>query len=216
MSEQIFTRTRFAKAFDVSRETLERLDIFMACLERWQRRINLVARSTLPQAWHRHLADSAQVLTHAPAPAKTWIDLGAGAGFPGLVVAALAAEQRPALRVTLVESDGRKAAFLATAAQEMGLAIGVKSSRAEDLPAQPQDIVSARALAPLPALLPLAYRFTGPSTTCLFLKGAHADRELTAARHDWHIEAQSVVSLTDPAATLLVLSEIAPRHDRPR
>lgn len=195
---------------------MERLDLYVMCLEKWQQRINLVARSTLAQVWHRHMADSAQALLQTPQAAESWVDLGSGAGFPGLVVAALAADRRPALQVTLVESDGRKAAFLATAAQAMGLPVVIKHNRAEDLPAQPYDIVSARALAPLPALLPLAYRFSGQTTTCLFLKGAQADRELTAARRDWHIRAQSVASLTDPAATLLVLSEIAPRHDLPR
>ena len=214
--EQEFTRTLFAETFDVSRETLKRLDLLVGCLEKWQRRINLVARSTLSQVWHRHITDSAQILAHAPEAAETWVDLGAGAGFPGLVVAAIAAERRHGLRVTLVESDRRKAAFLTTAAREMGLAVAVKACRAEDLPPTPYDVVSARALAPLPDLLALARRCSGPATTCLFLKGAQADRELTAARHDWHIRARPVASLTDPAATLLVLTEIAPRHDFPR
>lgn len=196
---------------DVSRETYARLETHLRLLAKWNQAINLVARSTLPDAWTRHVADSAQLISHAPADARTWLDLGSGAGFPGLVIAAIAAERRPALRLTLVESDQRKAAFLAAAAREMGLAPAIRADRAEALPPEPHCVVSARALAPLPRLLALAARFTGPETVLLFPKGSDADRELTAAEADWHYHLDAWPSLTNPGARILRFSELRPR-----
>lgn len=207
------TPEAFAAEAGVSRETLARLETLIALLGKWTRRINLVARDSLADPWTRHVADSAQLLPLAPATARTWIDLGSGAGFPGLVIAAIAAERRPGLSVTLVESDQRKSAFLATAAREMGLAPRILSSRAEALPAEPHDVVSARALAPLPRLLALARPFTGPGTVLLLPKGTRADEELTAAAADWHIDHDWVPSVTHPDARILRISEVQPRHE---
>ncbi|GMG84986.1 16S rRNA (guanine(527)-N(7))-methyltransferase RsmG [Paralimibaculum aggregatum] len=198
----------FARAFDVSRETLARLEIFARVLETWTRRINLIAPSTVPELWSRHIADCAQLWPLRPAGARSWVDLGAGAGLPGLVIAALAAEAGgPA--VTLVESDRRKAAFLATAAREMGLAPAIRAERIEALalPAPPE-VISARALAPLPALLAHAARLGGPETVALFPKGARADSELTAAAERWHYHVTKIASRTDGNATILRLTHI--------
>ena len=139
----------FRRAFDVSRETVERLETHVALLCKWNPRINLVAASTLAEVWTRHVADSAQLWPLRPPGARLWLDLGSGAGFPGLVVAALAAEEAPDLRVRLVESDARKAAFLATVAREADLPAEVLVERWQRLPPQAADVVSARALAPL-------------------------------------------------------------------
>lgn len=201
----------FRRTFDVSRETLGKLETYLDLLRRWNERINLVSAASLAEAWARHLADSAQLFGLAPNGARSWIDLGAGAGLPGLPVAALAAEHSPALQVTLVESDRRKAVFLGIAARAMGLNIGIEAARIESLPGRAHDVVSARALAPLPRLCRLAYRFTQPGSVLLFPKGAQADSELTAARRDWHIRLDRIASRTDPDAVILKIVELKPR-----
>ncbi len=205
------TPAEFSREFGVSRETCERLEAYIALLRRWNARINLVARGTIDAAWARHVADSAQLFDLAPAAASSWIDLGSGAGLPGLPVAALAAERVPGLHVTLVESDTRKAAFLVTAAAEMGLDVTVEPRRIEALPARPYDVVSARALATLDRLCALAHRFSARGTVFLFPKGARLDSELTAATAGWHIRAERIASRTDPEATVLKILELEPR-----
>jgi 16S rRNA (guanine527-N7)-methyltransferase len=205
------TPAGFAAEFGVSRETMERLEVYAALLARWNRHINLVAPATIASVWTRHIADSAQLLDLAPEAARTWIDLGAGAGLPGLVIAALAAEKRPALRLRLVESGSRKAAFLAEAARESGVSVAIEPNRIEELPPAPHDVVSARALAPLPRLCALAHRFAGPGTIFLFPKGARLESELTAASAAWHIRAERIASRTDPAAAVLRIRELRPR-----
>ncbi len=196
-------------AVAASPETLARLAALEALLGRWSARINLVAPSTLAEAWTRHVADSAQLWPLAPRGARRWADLGAGAGFPGLVIAALAAE-RGGPRVTLVESDRRKAAFLGEAARAMGLAVAVLAERAEAAPPQGAEVVSARALAPLPALLPLVARHLAPAGTALLPKGRGWEAEVEAARAaGWRFALDAAPSATDPAARLLRLTEIA-------
>jgi len=205
------TRAGFSREFDVSRETCARLEAYIALLIRWNARINLVSPTTIDAVWTRHIADSAQLFNLAPASARRWLDLGSGAGFPGLVVAALAAEKAPGLSITLIESDTRKAAFLAAAAREMGVAAIVEARRIEALPACAYDVVSARALAPLDRLCALAHRFSGPGTVFLFPKGARLDSELTAATASWHIHAERIASRTDPEAAVLKILELEPR-----
>ena len=205
------TPAEFSREFDVSRETCERLEAYIALLTRWNARINLVAPATIKSAWTRHVADSAQLFDLAPESASSWLDLGSGAGLPGLPVAALAAEKAPGLHVTLVESDTRKAAFLATAAREMDLDVTVEPHRIEALTPRPYDVVSARALAPLGRLCALAHRFSGRGTIFLFPKGARVDSEVTAATAGWHIRAERIASRTDPEATVLRIVELEPR-----
>lgn len=205
------TPAEFSREFDVSRETCQRLEAYIALLTRWNARINLVAAATIETAWTRHVADSAQLFDLAPESVSSWLDLGSGAGLPGLPVAALAAEKAPDLHVTLVESDTRKTAFLATAAREMGLDVTVEPHRIEALTPRPYDVVSARALAPLGRLCALAHRFSGRGTVFLFPKGARVDSELTAATAGWHIRAERIASRTDPEATVLRIMELEPR-----
>lgn len=205
------TPHEFTRIFDVSRETCERLEAYIALLTQWNNRINLVARGSVDAAWMRHIADSAQLFDLAPAGASSWIDLGSGAGLPGLPIAAIAAEKAPGLHVTLVESDTRKAAFMVMVAQEMCLKVTIEPFRIETLRPRPYDVVSARALAPLDRLCALARGFSGPDTIFLFLKGAQVDSELTAAAAGWHIRAERIPSQTDPAATILRIQELEPR-----
>ena len=200
----------FRTAFAVSRETVDRLTAYAALLKRWQKTINLVAPSTLDDLWHRHFADSAQLLQHAPG-AVHWLDLGSGAGFPGLVLAIMAKE-RGGTRHTLVESDTRKAAFLREVARETGVAVEIVAGRIES--AQTADrlreinCVTARALAPLPRLLPLAALFFRHGTIGLFLKGRDVTGELEEVAAAWDFRSELLPSVTDREGRIVRLSEL--------
>jgi 16S rRNA (guanine527-N7)-methyltransferase len=194
----------------VSRETFERLERYADLLTRWQKTINLVAPSTLNAIWTRHMLDSAQLMDHVPVTAKSWLDLGSGGGFPGLVCAVMAAETHPDLSITLVEADLRKAAFLREVARQMGISVGIMSRRIEDLPPQKADIVSARALAPLVSLCRYAAPHLAEHGICLFQKGVRYQDELETAQSDWHMTCQIHTSITDPDAVLLKIEGL--RH----
>lgn len=199
---------RFAESMDVSRETMARLDVYAALLKKWTPSINLVSKSTIPTLWTRHFLDSAQLLDLADKAAKTWVDFGTGGGFPGMIVAILAAEKRPALHVTCIESDLRKATFLRTVARDCGIAVTVFAKRVEDLAPLSSDVASARALAPLPILLDFAERHLGPHGEAIFLKGANAQLEIEEALVNWSFEMNTYPSVTDPNATIVKLKEI--------
>lgn len=186
---------------DVSRETGDRLEALVQKLERWQKAINLVGRGSLQDVWDRHMLDSAQAVPLLPPEAQTLTDLGSGAGFPGLVIAAL----RPDLQVTLVEADARKGAFLGEAARCLDLPKPPKIliRRIEDGAPAPADIVTARALARLRQLLVWAAPFRSDPAICLFHKGKDWQGELTEAQQDWEIDVQPFPSVTDRDAVLL-------------
>ena len=196
----------FAQAFDVSRETIDQLNIYVALLTQWQKRINLVANATLADVWHRHIADSAQLVALAP-NARTWLDLGSGGGFPGLVAAIML--RGAGTQVTLVESDRRKCAFLAEVARQTGVAVEIHTARIEQIATQgmlaPVDVVSARALAPLARLIPLSLPFFRDDTVGIFPKGRGAESEVAEARTAWAFEVEMVPSLTDEAARIVVV-----------
>jgi 16S rRNA (guanine527-N7)-methyltransferase len=201
-------RARWLARFDVAPQTAARLDALAAALVRWQAAINLVAPASLPQLWTRHIADSLQLWALAPEAARSWADLGAGAGFPGLVIAALAADRRPALSVALVESDARKCAFLAEAARVMDVEVDIQRRRIETDPPRRHDVVSARALAPLDRLCGFAATHLEEGGVALFPKGADVERELTAASRAWHYRLTRTASLTDPAGVVLTVTEL--------
>ncbi|MCL5776655.1 16S rRNA (guanine(527)-N(7))-methyltransferase RsmG [Limibaculum sp. FT325] len=206
------TPEEFSAVFGVSRETLERLSRYEALLRQWNSRINLVARASLGDVWARHMADSAQLTDLAPAGVALWVDMGSGAGFPGLVVAAVLAERSPAAHVALIESDTRKCAFLARAASAMDVAVTIQNCRIETAPPRAADVISARALAPLDTLLRLAERFRGPRTCLLFPKGRSVESELTEARAHWHIEARLHPSRTDPSGRIVKIHDYSARR----
>jgi 16S rRNA (guanine527-N7)-methyltransferase len=202
-------RDGFARLIPVSRETLERLDAYVALLASWNRRINLVGASTMGDPWRRHILDSAQLLPHLPPRARVLVDLGSGAGLPGLVLAILGVPE-----VHLVESDQRKAAFLREAARMTVTLAVIHPQRAEKVPRLAADTVTARAVAPLPDLLDIAEPFMAPHSICLFLKGRGAEEELTLAAKSWKMRSRLVPSLSDPGGMLLIL-EALQREPRP-
>jgi 16S rRNA (guanine527-N7)-methyltransferase len=199
----------FAELFGVSRETRERLEAYAALLIDWSTRKNLVGRATLAELWRRHIFDCAQLMAWLPAGAAGLIDLGSGAGLPGLILAILGVGG-----VELVESDGGKCAFLREAARITGTAITVHNCRADAVPPHPVAVVTARACAPLARLLPLAQPFLGPDSICLFLKGERVAAELTAARKAWRMTASLDPSRSDPRGIVLRLKQVSrePRH----
>ena len=190
----------------VSRETAARLDEFATLLLRWQKAVQLVAPSTLPKLWTRHIADSLQIVEFAPG-AKRWIDLGSGGGFPGLVVA-IALAETPGVIVHLIESDARKAAFLREAVRITGAPAKVHHDRVESVAerfAGDVEIVTARALAPLVRLLELAAPLLSGGARGVFLKGQDVDNELTQAAKSWNISAETFPSRTDARGRILII-----------
>jgi 16S rRNA (guanine527-N7)-methyltransferase len=202
-------RSRALALTPVSRETLDRLDRFVAVLLEWQQRMNLIASSTEPKLWTRHIADSLQLLALAP-QARIWVDLGSGAGFPGVVLACALAD-RTGARVHLVERSTKKAAFLREAAHATGAPAEVHAVGLEDFVenlAAPVDVVTARALAPLADLLTATYPLLKTGTLGLFPKGQDVDAELTAAAKCWSIRSSLAPSLTDPKAKIVRVTGI--------
>ena len=193
----------------VSRETLDRLAAFEGLVHKWNPVINLVARSTLPDIRARHTVDSLQLAFLAPANTRSWVDLGSGGGFPGLIVAIVAPELLPGLKVTLSESDQRKSAFLRTVVRELSLCATVVTARVEAVPPLSADVVSARALAPLDRLIAYAERHLTETGVALFPKGAAADQEIEEALEHWRFSLQKTPSKTDPAGVVLRIGGIA-------
>jgi 16S rRNA (guanine527-N7)-methyltransferase len=202
----------FAERFSVSRETTHLLERYESLLRRWQKAQNLVAAASLDDVWLRHFADSAQLLRLAP-DARRWLDLGSGAGFPGMVIAILLKGEEGA-SVDLVEANARKCAFLNAVRRETGAPARVHAMRIEEAANHldgPFDMITARALAPLVELFPLIAPFlTGPARA-LLPKGRDVEGELTEASNDWIIGYDVFESLTDPHGRILMVHKLQRR-----
>lgn len=190
---------------DVSRETLDRLHQLEALVVKWTPVINLISKGSGGDIWSRHILDSAQLFDISESVSGHWVDLGSGGGFPGLVVAILAAEKRAELRFTLVESDKRKATFLRQAAQILDLKLQVRAERIEVCSPLEADIISARALAPLSILCGFSSKHLVSAGAALFLKGAKHEQEVEDARKIWNFDLTTTPSRTDPAGAILML-----------
>jgi len=192
----------------VSRETFRRLEIYADLLEKWNPRINLVAKSTMQSLWTRHIYDSIQFFDLIESNSQNWLDLGSGGGFPGLVLAIMAMERPNAPHITLVESDQRKAVFLRTVLRETKASGTVLSQRIEEIPPQNADILTARALADLKTLLGFADLHLAADGVAIFAKGANWKKEVSDASATWQYGVEEVKSKTDPAAVLLKIQGI--------
>jgi 16S rRNA (guanine527-N7)-methyltransferase len=199
--EPRLTRDGFAARIAVTPEVLDRLSLYADLLVKWQARINLVGPSTVDDLWRRHMLDSAQLAAHLPAGPV--LDLGSGAGFPGLVLAILRD-----VPVHLVESDVRKCAFLREVARLTAAPAVIHTVRIERLAPFPVAAITARALAPLAKLLDMAEKFLSPEVHCLFLKGRTSEEELTEASKDWMMTLERVPSLADASGQILHLREV--------
>lgn len=215
-SEPVSDPKSFKQRFGVSRETVDRLIAYEALLGRWQQAKNLVSKPTLDEVWSRHFADSAQVwqLARAQAPgARLWLDLGSGAGFPGMVAAILAAEAENGPEFHLIESNGRKCAFLEAVRRETGVKVSIHARRIEacwDEFAGAADVISARALAPVRRLCALAYPFSHEETIFLWPKGRDVACELTEATKFWTLKAETVESQTSEEGRILIVRKLHP------
>jgi 16S rRNA (guanine527-N7)-methyltransferase len=214
-----FDPARFDRDGDVSRETRAAFDIYESQLRKWQRAVNLVGPATLDEIWHRHFLDSAQLVPLIPprtdGRAPVILDIGSGAGFPGLVLAILAATgavPAPCYVVHLVEANGRKCAFLREVARLTGADVTVHQVRVESLPVFPVDVITARACAPLPKLLDLVGHFIDDPQICpffLFLKGKTAREELTESAKKWKMRSEIFTSMTGADGVVLRLKDVA-------
>jgi 16S rRNA (guanine527-N7)-methyltransferase len=195
---------------DVSRETQQKFQDLLDLVARWNPAINLVASGTLADGWQRHILDSAQIFELGRRETGLWADLGSGAGFPGLVLAIMAAERAPGLSFVLVESDRRKATFLSQAARSLGVSARMICARAEQLAPLRADILTARAFAPLDQLCGHAARHLAAAGLAIFPKGARHDAELAQAARAWRFDQQRAPSRTDSESVILMLRNI--RH----
>jgi 16S rRNA (guanine527-N7)-methyltransferase len=197
--------SEFQRDAGVSRETLDRLAAYAGLLAKWNKRINLIGRSSETDLWRRHILDSAQLAPLVPKTAKTIADAGSGAGLPGLILSIL----NTSASFALIEPDRRKAAFLREAIRASQSSAIVHEKRIEEVDLPAQDVVVARALAPLDRLLEMVEKLVSIHTVCIFPKGAGAEQELTEARTRWKMQVRQVPSRTDPAGRILVLTEVA-------
>lgn len=205
----ILTKAVFFERRDVSRETLEKLESFRILLERWNPAINLISKATIPHIWNRHILDSVQVFDLGTPYPRNWLDIGSGAGFPGVVVAILAAQIAPAMHVTLVEADKRKAAFLRTVSRELGVQFEVVTERIEAMPPTNSSIVSARAFARLAELLGVAQKHLCDGGAAIFPKGETVQEEIKEALRAWQFKYELHQSQTNEAGFVLKIGDIA-------
>ena len=194
------TPDQVGELLNVSRETIDKFQLYLILLEKWQRRINLVSNSTLDDAWQRHILDSGQLASYYPPQTRQILDVGSGAGFPGLVLAIMGG-----VTVDLVESNQRKAVFLSTVVRELGLPAKVHNQRIETMPNLRSDVITARALAPVPKLLNLIERQMSSRCVCLFLKGASIEDELTNLQSYSNMVAITHPSLSGSTGVVLEL-----------
>ncbi|KAA8609858.1 16S rRNA methyltransferase [Salipiger aestuarii] len=192
----------------VSRETTEKLSHLVDMLRKWSPKINLVAQSTLENAWTRHILDSVQAFDVVNPKTGHWVDFGSGGGFPGLVVAILAQECSPGVKVTLVESDQRKCVFLKAVLREVRTKADVLPARIESLDPLAATYVSARALAGLSTLLTYAKHHLSDDGVAVFLKGAEWKKEVATARESWNFTCNPRTSVTDPNAVVLTIGAL--------
>ncbi len=208
--EDGFTLAMAGERCGVSRETLDRIRIFIATLDAWRNRLNLIGPGEGRHLWRRHVLDSLQLVPEIQPDETRIADLGSGAGFPGLILACALAD-RPDASVTLVEKSARKAEFLEAAANAIGGRVVVLNQRIEDAPPRQFDLLTARALKPLPVLLGVAESWVRPEGRLLLLKGRDVSTELTLAQQSWRYDHTIRASWSDPNGHVLQLSHLRRR-----
>jgi 16S rRNA (guanine527-N7)-methyltransferase len=201
VSRETVNCDEFRAATGLAEGVCDRISLYLDLLEKWQARVNLVGPSTMADPWRRHVLDAAQLLPLLPDGPGPVVDMGAGAGLPGLILAACGVSD-----IHLIESNQRKCTFLREAARLMGTPVTVHAQRVDAVAlGGPARVVTARAFAPLGTLLNHAMRFRGPDTRCLFLKGQDVVIELTNAAKSWNMRHRLVGSLSDPGGHIVVV-----------
>ena len=206
-----YSEADFLRDTNVSRETMLDYQRWYQLLLKWNKKINLVSMSDLEDFWLRHALDSWQITQLIPQTAKTYIDLGSGAGFPGIALAIAAKHREDDYHITLVESAGKKTSFLKAVIRELSLSATATSQRAETIDPEIYNVISARAFAPLHRLLNYAQPFWGYDTIGLFLKGQNVDQELTLANKTWNYNVETAPSLSSSTGRILKVTGLTPR-----
>ena len=193
---------------NVSRETIDRLNKLESIVLKWNPKINLIAKSTIDSIWVRHICDSAQLFQYAPPNVSSWLDIGSGGGFPGIVMAAMSVGFGQKTEFTFVESDQRKAAFLRAAVRELDLKVTILAERIEEISPQKAEVITARALKSVVELLPMLERHLAPDGIAILPKGRTFADEIFVARQDWQFIMSEQISITDVDACILIVKDI--------
>ena len=193
---------------NVSRETIDRLNKLESIVLKWNPKINLIAKSTIDSIWVRHICDSAQLFQYAPPNVSSWLDIGSGGGFPGIVMAAMSVGLGQKTEFTFVESDQRKAAFLRAAVRELDLKVTILAERIEEISPQKAEVITARALKSVVELLPMLERHLAPDGIAILPKGRTFADEIFVARQDWQFNMSEQISITDVDACILIVKDI--------
>ena len=200
---------RFMEKYNVSRETFLKLKTYEACLHEWQNKFNLVSNASLENAWQRHFEDSVQLFKFIPTSARTILDFGSGAGFPALVLAIMAQEKLPQLKVKLIESIKKKTLYLNTVKELCQLNVDVVNDRIENLPAQKVDVITSRAMCNLNDLLKYSLRFTTKQTLMIFPKGRSYQEELDEARRNWKFDCRIEKNEVSDDGVILLINHLS-------
>lgn len=204
----------FTEEYNVSHETLNRLKTYQSLLNEWQAKFNLVSNSSLEDAWNRHFLDSAQLFEFIPKEAKTLADFGSGAGFPGMVLAIMACEKTPYLKVSLIESTKKKTLYLNEVAQTTSVPVTIVNERIENIKPQKFDVITSRAMTALNELLNYAFPFCRNNTVCIFPKGKNYATELAEAHKHWHFKCRIEPSRLSEEGRILIISDIAKKKEK--
>lgn len=204
----------FTEKYNVSCETIEKLKTYQELLLEWQKKFNLVSNSSLQNIWERHFEDSIQLFDYIPDKAEKLIDFGSGAGFPAMVIAIVASEKTPYLKVTLVESIKKKTLYLNEVASKTGVDVLIKNDRIENLPLEKYDVITSRAMASLEDLLKYAYPFCSEKTVCIFPKGKNYAAELSEAHKKWRFKCSIKQSKVSEEGKILIVTEIRKKKEK--
>lgn len=199
----------FMEKYSVSRETFDSLKAYQSLLIEWQKKFNLVSNNSLEEAWERHFIDSVQLWKFIPETARSLLDFGSGAGFPGMVLAVIAKEKTPYLKVGLIESIAKKTMYLKTVAAELCVDVEIFNDRIENIPVQKVDVITSRAMTSLNGLLDYAHRFCKPETICIFPKGKKYAEELAEAHRHWKFKCRIEPSEVSEEGRILIVSNLS-------
>ncbi len=204
-------KNEFVKSLNVSRETLKSFYEYEALLSKWNEKINLVSKNTLVNIWERHFLDSGQIIKHVEASGKRWVDVGSGAGFPGLVVALLLRDRRIDCELVLVEKNPKKGFFLKEVIRKLNLSVEVVNDNIDTLEPLNADILTARAFSELNNLIEIAFRHRKKEGICLFLKGENYRIELDKTLNYWFFDYDIVDSLSSSSGKIIRVKKIFKR-----
>lgn len=198
----------FIDTYNVSHETFEKLELYHHSLVEWQSRMNLVSNSSLEDAWERHFADSAQLYKFIPDEAKTLVDIGSGAGFPAMVLAVMAENRTPSLKITMVESIAKKTLYLKHVKEITAVDVNILNRRIENLREKTFDVITARAVIALKDLLVYAHPLFRKNTLCIFPKGKNFQAEIDEAKKAWFFTYEAIPSQTSTESVILLIRNL--------